>query len=144
MKKLIYRITTIYPSARSFHFSLLLFRIAVSTELMTAHGLKKIGVGVQEAEHIPNPLLLPKALNQYFAIAANLFFPVFIILGLFTRVAVLPILAVTLSGYFVLHWHDSLLEKDMPVIYSLVYLFLFIIGPGKYSLDDFINKGMHL
>jgi putative oxidoreductase len=67
-----------------------------------------------------------------------------VILGLFTRVAVLPVLAVTLMGYFVVHWNDSLLEKDMPFMYSVVYLFLFVIGPGKYSADHSINKRIKL
>ena len=63
-----------------------------------------------------------------------------VIVGLLTRLAVLPVLAVTLTGYFVVHWNDSLLEKDMPFMYSVVFLLLLLIGPGKYSLDYLINK----
>ena len=140
MKKIIQWQTDIYPSANSYHVSLLLFRIAISPEMMTAHGLKKIGIGVAEAEHVPNPFYLPETLNSLFAISANLFFPVLVILGLFTRIAVLPILAVTLTGYFVVHWNDSFLEQDMPFMYSVCYLFLLVSGPGKYSLSYYINK----
>lgn len=140
MKKLLFHITQVYVPANRFDLTLLVFRIAVTAELMLAHGLKKIGVGVTNAEIVPNPLHLPEAVNQLFAEAANLFFPILVMLGLFTRLAVLPTLAVTLTGYFVVHWNDSLIEKDMPFMYSLSFLLLLVFGAGKYSIDNFINK----
>ncbi|QNA45899.1 DoxX family protein [Lacibacter sediminis] len=144
MKVIIRRLTTIYPTSNLFHLSMLLLRIAVSIELIVAHGLKKLGIGVAMVEQIPNPLQLPEIFNQGFALASNLIFPVFVILGLFTRVAILPILAVTLTGYFVLHWHDALLVKDVPFMYSVVYLLILALGPGKYSIDYILNKKLSL
>ncbi|SKB93850.1 putative oxidoreductase [Soonwooa buanensis] len=120
--------------------TLLAFRVLLSGELIYAHGLKKLGVGVGEAEVVPNPLNLPEAFNSLFADAASLIFPLFVIAGLATRIAVLPILAVTLTGYFVLHFHDAPLIKDTPFMYSLSYLVILFLGPGKYSLDYFIQK----
>lgn len=140
MKKLIQTITDTSLEGKLIHIALLAFRILLSIELITAHGLKKLGVGVATAEQIPNPLHLPEAFNSLFADAANLVFPVFVIFGLFTRVAVLPILAVTLTGYFILHWNDALLVKDTPFMYSLCYLFLLFAGPGKYSVDNYLKK----
>ncbi|ATN05835.1 DoxX family protein [Chryseobacterium indologenes] len=140
MKKFIQTITNTSLEGKLIHIALLIFRIALSLELIFAHGLKKLGIGVAEAEKVPNPLNLPEAFNSLFADAANLFFPVFVIFGLLTRAAVLPILAVTLTGYFVLHWNDALLIKDTPFMYSLCYLFLLFVGPGKYSIDHYIRK----
>ncbi|TLX23600.1 DoxX family protein [Chryseobacterium indologenes] len=140
MKKFIQTITNTNLEGKLIHIALLIFRIALSLELIFAHGLKKLGIGVVEAEKVPNPLNLPEAFNSLFADSANLFFPVFVILGFLTRAAVLPILAVTLTGYFVLHWNDALLIKDTPFMYSLCYLFLLFVGPGKYSIDHYIRK----
>jgi putative oxidoreductase len=124
--------------------TLLFFRIAVASELIVAHGLKKIGVGTASAEIVPNPLGLPEVLNQAFATTANLIMPLFIILGLMTRLAALPILAVTLTGYFVLHFDDPILVKDVPFIYSICFLLIFFMGAGRYSIDYYItgNKKM--
>ena len=140
MKKLLKRITASQPASNILDISLFLFRVLLSIELMMAHGLKKIGIGVAEPEQIPNPLHFPQEFNDLFAIAANLIFPIFVILGLFTRLSVLPSLAVTLTGYFLLHWNDALLIKDGPFMYSLCYLLLLVLGPGRFSLDYFINK----
>ncbi|MFC0777670.1 DoxX family protein [Flavobacterium sp. HJSW_4] len=120
------------------NFVLLFFRIAVSLELIFAHGLKKIGIGTELAEVVPNPLGLPDAFNQVFATAANLVMPLFIIAGLMTRLAALPILAVTLTGYFVVHFNDPILVKDTPLIYSLCFLLICFTGAGKYSIDHYI------
>lgn len=140
MTSVIYKTTNVFPAPATYNLSMLLFRLAVSLQLMLAHGLKKIGIGVPVAEVVPNPLHLPEVINQTFAIASNLIFPVLVILGLFSRLASAAILAVTLTGYFVVHWHDSLLEKDMPYMYSVAYLLILLLGPGKYAIDYLINR----
>jgi putative oxidoreductase len=119
--------------------ALLFFRVAIASELIIAHGLKKIGIGVVIAEIVPNPLGLPEAINQAFATSANIIMPLFIVLGLFTRIATLPILAVTVTGYFVVHFNDPLLIKDIPFMYSVSFLLIAITGAGKYSLDHYFT-----
>ena len=119
---------------------LLFFRVAVSVELILVHGLKKLGIGVNSAEQVPNPLHLPELLNHGFAVTANVILPLFVILGLATRLAVLPTLAITLTGYFVVHGDDPLPERDIPFMYSISFLLLLIAGAGKYSIDSIIFK----
>ena len=140
MRKLLLILTSSKVSEKMRDLVLLIFRALLSLEMIYAHGLKKIGLGGLEREVIPNPLNLPEALNGTFAILANLFFPVLVIFGVFTRLAVLPILSVTLTGYFVLHFHDAPLVKDTPFIYSLGYLLIFFLGAGRYSVDHLIFK----
>ncbi|QNA45919.1 DoxX family protein [Lacibacter sediminis] len=140
MRSLLYHITAIYPAAESFHLVMFFCRIIITIEFVVVHGLKKIGIGVANAEVIPNPLHWPVFVNDYFILFASLVAPVFIIIGLYTRLAIMPVLAVTLTGYFIVHWNDSLLIKDVPFIYSMIYLLILVLGPGKYSADYFIHK----
>jgi putative oxidoreductase len=139
MKKVFSICTGIYPSGATFNITMLLFRIAISAEMIGVHGLKKLGIGVP-VEQVPNPLHFPEALNSALAISANLIFPLFVIAGFFTRIAILPILALTLTGYFVVHWSDPGLVKDVPYMYSVCFLLVFVFGPGKYSADRFLHK----
>jgi len=142
MKRLLNIITATNFKSNRIDLAILFFRVAVSVELILVHGLKKVGIDAN-TEVVPNPLHLPEFLNQCFADAANLFFPLLVIVGLFTRLAVLPTLAVTLTGYFVVHLHDSLWVKDIPFMYSISFLLLLIIGSGKYSMDYFIHKKLN-
>ena len=138
MKKVIIQIVSVDIDRALIDLGLLFFRFAVSAELAVVHGLKKIGYGTPEVEKVPNPLQLPDMVNQTIAVAANLICPLFIIFGLFTRLAVLPVLAVTLTGYFVQHWNDSLMGKDIPYMYTISFALIFLFGAGRYSLDQHI------
>ncbi len=121
--------------------ALLFFRVLVSLSMINTHGLKKIRDFEGTIEHIPDPMGMGGEFSAYFAILANIVLPIFVILGLFTRLAVIPILSVTLLGFFVVHANDPWTVRDVPLMYSLAYLYLFIAGPGKYSLDNRIfNK----
>jgi putative oxidoreductase len=64
-------------------------------------------------------------------------------MGLLTRLAILPVLAVTLTGYFIEHWGDTLLERDPPFMYSIAFLLLLVLGPGRYSLDRVIERKLY-
>lgn len=123
-----------------FNTTMLFFRVAASLEMIFVHGFKKLGIGVAAAEKVPNPLHLPESFNYAFAVSANLFFPFLVLIGLCTRMATLPILAVTLTGYFILHWHDAALIRDTPFIYGIIFLLILFLGPGKYSIDNYISK----
>ncbi len=121
-------------------FALLIFRVAIALQLVFAHGLKKIGIGVESVEIIPNPIGLPDSINQSFAVGANIIMPLFIIIGLFTRFATIPILCITLTGYFLVHRNDPIAMKDIPFMYSICFLYLLVTGAGKYSLDYYFFK----
>lgn len=138
--KIVQIINTINDKVISSDTTLLLFRSIVSTQLIVVHGLKKIGIGTGVAETVPNPFNFPNWFNDSFAITANLIFPLFIIAGFYTRLATIPVLAVTLSGYFVVHWNDPLLVSDVPFMYSLSFLIIAFLGAGKYSIDHYLRN----
>lgn len=125
-----------------YNFGMLFFRIAVAAQLIIVHGLKKIGVGVASAEVVPNPLGFPPVLNDFIAIAANTYLPFLVIIGVCTRLAALPALCVTLTGYFVVHANDPLAISDVPYMYSISLLLIVILGGGRYSLDHYISQKM--
>lgn len=116
----------------------LLFRILLGVELFRVHGLKKFRVENGEKEKIPNPLGLPDKMNTMVASLADTVVPFLIILGLGTRLAVLPTIGVTAIGYFVVHRKDSLEVRDVPYMYTLSLLLVLALGAGRYSLDYYL------
>ena len=120
------------------NIALLVFRILIAVELFRVHGMKKFRVENGEREHVPNPLHLPEKLNGLVATFSDTVVPFFIILGLGTRLFILPTIGVTAVGYFVVHRKDSLEVRDVPYIYTVALLFLLALGAGTYSLDRYI------
>lgn len=116
----------------------LVFRILLGIELFRVHGLKKFRVENGKKEVIPNPLGLPDKMNALVASLADTVVPFLIILGLGTRLAVLPTIGVTAIGYFVVHRKDSLEVRDVPYMYTLSLLLVLALGAGKYSLDYYL------
>ncbi|MET3026133.1 DoxX family protein [Flavobacterium sp. UW10123] len=118
--------------------ALLVFRVLLAVELFRVHGMKKFRVENGQKEHVPNPLHLPEKLNGLVATFSDTVIPFFIILGLGTRLAVLPTIGVTAIGYFVVHRNDSLEVRDVPFMYTLSLLLLLALGAGTYSLDQYL------
>lgn len=116
----------------------LVFRILLGIELFRVHGLKKFRVENGKKEVVPNPLGLPDKMNALVASLADTVVPFLIILGLGTRLAVLPTIGVTAIGYFVVHRKDSLEVRDVPYMYTLSLLLILALGAGKYSLDYYL------
>lgn len=149
MKSIVARLTKSDLHNNLYNAAILVFRVAISLELIIVHGLKKIGAGGNELEIVPNPFGLDPSLNQFLAASSDLVFPLLIILGVGTRLATIPILVVTLTGYFIMHAGESLAEKDISFIYSMSFFLIAIIGAGKFSFDYAIfrlvtnNKSKH-
>ncbi|MNF03683.1 hypothetical protein D3C80_2030510 [compost metagenome] len=81
---------------------------------------------------------MPEKLNGLVATFSDTIIPFFIILGLGTRLAVLPTIGVTAVGYFVVHRNDSLEVRDVPYMYTLSLLLLLALGAGTYSIDSYL------
>ena len=90
MKKIFARLVDTSVTYLVFNTAMLLFRTAISLELILVHGFKKLGIGVTAAEKVPNPLHLPELFNYAFAVSANIFFPFLVLIGLCTRLSTLP------------------------------------------------------
>ncbi|MBP2614954.1 DoxX family protein [Chryseobacterium jejuense] len=116
----------------------LIFRVLLAIQLFRVHGLKKFRLENGQREVIPNPLGMPDKLNALAASFADLVVPFLIILGLGTRLAVLPTIGVTAIGYFVVHRKDSLEVRDVPFMYTLSLLLILALGAGRYSLDYYL------
>ncbi|HEX8016664.1 MAG TPA: DoxX family protein [Flavobacterium sp.] len=118
--------------------ALLAFRVLLAVELFRVHGMKKFRTENGQKEQVPNPLHLPEKLNGLVAAFSDTVVPIFIILGLGTRLAVLPTIGVTAVGYFVVHRKDSPEVRDVPYMYTLSLLLILALGAGKYSLDYYL------
>lgn len=130
-----YKIFSPWANELTSNITLLGFRILVSISMINTHGMKKLLDFEATIQHIPDPMGLGGKMSAIIAIIANIVAPIFIIFGLGTRLAVLPILSVTLTGFLIVHGSDPWPIRDVPLMYSLAYLLVFFMGAGKYSID---------
>jgi putative oxidoreductase len=130
--------------ALSFHplaadLGLLFFRVAAGS-LMLFHGLPKLLTFAERKNTFADPIGLGKTLSLTLTVGAEFFCSIFIILGLFTRVAVIPLIFSMCVIVFVVHGDDSWKDRELPLFYLLSYIGIFMAGPGRYSADGLLRR----
>ncbi|HKG06775.1 MAG TPA: DoxX family protein [Pedobacter sp.] len=122
------------------HFMLLILRVAISA-FMLVHGYQKLqwilaGGDIQFGD----PIGIGAALSLYLTVFAEFFCSVFLLFGLATRLAVIPLIITMLVAVLIVHAADGFDKKELPLHFLVVYLFLLVSGPGKYSLDAAVSR----
>ncbi|MET3113759.1 putative oxidoreductase [Pedobacter sp. CG_S7] len=125
---------------QSLDFALFLLRIGVACFILT-HGLGKLSVVLSGAEiQFGDPIGLGMKFSFYFAIFAEVLCSVFLIIGLATRFALIPLIITMAVAVFVVHPPDGFQKMELPGLYLMVFVFLMFAGPGKFSIDSVISK----
>lgn len=71
---------------------------------------------------------------------AEVFCSLFIIMGLFTRLAVIPIMVAMLVVIYGANATKPLLESELAILFFTASAVLLLCGPGRISVDGMINK----
>jgi len=82
-----------------------------------------------------DPIGIGSELSLILVIFAEFFCGILILLGLFTRFAVVFTFVTMLVAYFVAHGKDDFMVKMLPFVYIWLCIVVFILGSGRYSLD---------
>ena len=116
---------------------LLIFRIGIAG-LMLTHGTPKL-IRFFGSEEITfaDPLGLGQVLTFSFAVFAEFICAVLVLLGLGTRLAVIPLILTMAVAALIVHASDGFRVQELPLLFLFGFLLLFFTGSGKYSLDHY-------
>lgn len=119
---------------------MLVLRVAAGSLLMIQHGLDKLIHFAQKAPHFADPFHMGTTASLALVVFAEFFCSAFVILGLFTRLACIPIVIAMVVALFWAHKGQFFGIGELPGIYLACFVTLLFTGPGKVSLDRFIGK----
>jgi putative oxidoreductase len=115
---------------------LLIARVAIAA-LMFTHGIPKLMMLLSGAPiQFPAVMGMSAALSLGLTIFAEVLCSVFILIGLATRLAVIPLIITMLIAVLFIHQADPFAVKESALHYLLVYVVLLFTGSGKYSIDN--------
>lgn len=135
MKKIL---STKYSSG-AFNTAMLVLRLGAGI-LMMMHGYDKL-VHFGEKQHsFMNFLGLGSSISLALVVFAEFFCSLFILLGLFTRLAVIPLIITVCVIIFKVNHGDIFIDNENAPLYLISYLVLLLVGPGKISVDSMIGK----
>jgi len=135
MKKLL---STKY-SAGAFSTAMLVLRLGLGI-LMMMHGYDKlVHFGVKQNTFM-SFLGMGSTLTLALVVFAEFFCSLFIVLGLFTRLATIPLIITTCVIIFKVNHGHLILDDENAPLYLTGYLVLLLVGPGKASIDSMTGK----
>ncbi len=125
----------INQGAATIDAALLVLRVAIGV-LMLRHGIPKIKKLLSpEPIHFFKTFGLSERHSLMAAAFVEVFFSLCLILGLGTQLAVLPLLFTMLIAAFHTLKSQPFDTKEIPVLFLLIYVTIFLAGSGKFSLD---------
>ena len=133
------RILSTKYSTGAFNFSMLILRLGLGV-LMLSHGYSKLIHFHGMRGSFINFLGLGSTLSLSLDIFAEFFCSIFLILGLFTRLAVIPIMIAMSVALIKVHHGDIFGAGERAAIYLACSIAILFCGPGKISVDGMIGK----
>ena len=121
---------------------ILLFRILIAAFMLT-HGLPKFFKLMAGGEvTFGDPLGFGAFPTLLLAVFAEVVCSTFILIGLGTRLATIPLMITMAVAAFMVHGDDPFGKKELPLLYLLSFITLFVFGSGKYSVDFLLSRSL--
>ncbi|MEY8486072.1 DoxX family protein [uncultured Parabacteroides sp.] len=129
------------PEGNAFSLFLLALRILFGV-LLLSHGVQKWMNFSAMSGSFPDPLGVGSTLSLGLAIFGEVFCSVGFIFGAFYRLALIPMIFTMGMAFFVIHANDPFAIKELAFIYLVVFILMYITGPGKFSIDHIISSAL--
>jgi putative oxidoreductase len=133
------RIFSVKFSETTVNIALLILRVSIGV-LMAHHGYQKLTKFQEIEPKFMEFLGLSRSISLSLTIGAELFCSLALVLGLLTRLALIPLIIAMCVAVFQAHHGEVFGDGEHAFMYMIVYVALLITGPGKYSADGFIFK----
>ena len=108
--------------------------------LLLSHGIQKWTNFESMSAAFPDPLGVGHSVSLGLAIFGELFCSIGFILGALYRLAMIPMIFTMIVAFFVVHANDVFAVKELAFIYLVVFILMYIAGPGKFSIDHIIGN----
>lgn len=116
--------------------ALLILRLVSGGIMLARHGYGKIGKLLAGPPYeFRDPIGLGSDLSFILTFFAEVICAVLVIIGLGTRLAVVPLIITMAVVAFIVHPPDGFFAMELPIMYLTMYIMLLLMGAGKFSLD---------
>lgn len=134
--------TTLFSQPPRVNAGLFFLRLTGCLLLLHVHGLPKVFHFSEELTRIEDPFGLGAYMSLLPAIFAEVICPIFILVGIFTRLACLPIIVVLLVAMVFVHPDWSIAEGQFGWLLLIIFTTLAITGPGTWRITTAKQQGV--
>ena len=120
---------------------LLIVRVVFGVMLMN-HGIDKWANYQELSAVFPDPLGIGSPLSLGLAIFGELACSMAFIIGFLYRLAMIPMIFTMCVAFFIVHADAPFAVKELAFVYLVVFVLMYIVGPGKFAVDRWISKSL--
>lgn len=126
-------------------FGLLVLRSTFGIIMLAAHGYPKL-LKLMSGNEIKffDPLGIGKTFSFILATSAEFVGAALLTLGIFSRLSSLSLAITMFVAAFIYHANDPFKGQEKAILFFAGYVVLFLTGPGKYSLQKFIDDRLKI
>ena len=122
------------------NIGILVLRV-VAAGFMLTHGWPKLNKLLTGGEiRFGDPIGIGPAASLILAVFAEFLCSILVGLGIYTRLSTTPLIVTMSVAAFISHGNDPFGRKELALVYLLIFVFIFISGGGKYSVDSLISR----
>ena len=122
-------------------YGLLFLRLFLGPIMIYGHGYTKLIELTSSNEVTFNDLFGLGADNSLFiAVMIELFCSVLLMIGFYTRFALVPLLIIALLVAFTVHGDEPFATQEKAFLHATSYIALLFTGPGKFSIDAYLSR----
>ena len=125
------------PSSKAYSLFLLALRVIFGILLMR-HGIEKFYNYTSLCFTFPDPIGYGKDLALIFVVFAELCCSLAFVFGVLYRLCMIPMIIVMATAFFYIHG-GSVANGELAFSYLLLFILMYIAGPGRYSVDAIIS-----
>lgn len=133
------RLASTNYSAGAFNVAMLILRVSFGV-LMIPNGYNKLVHFADMKGKMMNFLGIGSATSLVLVIFAEFFCASLLVLGIFSRLVVIPLIITMLVAVFEAHKGLIFGEAGHAFMFLIGYFVILLVGPGKISVDGMIGK----
>jgi putative oxidoreductase len=126
-------------SAGAVNTALLILRVGIGMLIMK-HGYDKLSHFSTMQDKFMNFLNMGSTVSLVLVIFAEFFCAILLILGLFTRLACIPLIIDLSVAFFIVQNGEFFGKGELEALYLIGFAAIFFAGPGRISVDGMIGK----
>jgi putative oxidoreductase len=134
------RLFSTKTSPVAFSIALLVLRVGAGMLMLGNHGLDKLIHFADKANRFADPFNIGSTTSLALVVFAEFFCAAFIILGLFTRLATIPLIIAMSVALFFSDKGAIFGKGELSALFLVCFLAILFLGAGRISLDRFIGK----
>lgn len=116
-------------------FGTLMLRLSAGGTMLWQHGWPKLIGFAERMDSFADPFGMGSTFSLILIVFAEVICAALVVLGLWTRVAVVPLIIGMAVVAFMVKGDAEFAEKELAVVYLLSFVALLFTGSGRFAID---------